>query len=116
MKIKSLWFERLNGNGINELMEKQMPIKLAYHMRRVFTALRHESKAYYDQKKELFEKYEVNGKVPDQNLMPFSFEVGKICEVEVELNITPYKLKLEDLPDMSVIQFEFIEPFLEIEQ
>lgn len=115
MKLKSLWFEKLNGQDINDILKMQFPIKLAYHLKRVFTTLRSESKAYYDQKKELFDKYGVNGKVPDKNLLPFTMEVSQLCEVEVDLNITPYQIKLEELPDMSVLQFEFIEPFLEID-
>lgn len=114
MKIKSLWLEKLNDPEIQDLMKIKFSSVLTYHIKRVAMNLRQQSQAYYEQKNEIIEKYKTDGKIPDEHLLVVTMKIAKLCDVDIDINIDPYEVRLEDLPEISVIQFEFIEPFLTI--
>ena len=118
MKVKSLWFEKLNDQEIDNIARLKFPIKLSYHISRAMKKLREEAKTYVEQKKTVFDEHK-NGenKIKPEEMHMFLKKVSELCDMEVEISgIDKHEVNMDDLPDMSVLQLEFLEPFLNIKE
>ena len=104
-------------NGFKVLIEKEIPIKIAYKLMKLLKQLEDENKFFIDKRNELLKKYsqkddngnikqidEGNGKVGIQ------LEIDKIEEfnnklkdlVDIEISIDFEKVKIEELGDIKI--------------
>lgn len=119
MKIKSQLIERLQEEDIKSLSKLMMPVKISYFLSRAMSKLRSESESYFAQRKIILDRHkesESNGqvKIAPENLHAFMKEMKELQDTEIEIPIEKMDIKLDDLPDISVAQIEFIEHFFNI--
>lgn len=115
MKIKTVWFENLVDIEIKNLQKVKFPIRIGYHIKTVVQELREKSKAYFDQKQEILKEHsDEDDKLKPEEQHIAIRKITELCEIETDVNIIPMKISINDLPDMSVSQLEFIEPFFDI--
>ena len=120
MKLKSQWFEQLNDQNIEKIkrMEGWASNDLSYFMKRVFATLQSQSIAFFEQKKEIIDKYKNgDGNISHENMPKFLIELSKLHEIEVDFPFEEKRtVSLDDLPAMSPYQLDFIEPFFIIKE
>ena len=119
MKIKSEWIDRMQSNEIIELTKITMPIKIGYYLKRVLSKLREESKPFFEQKQIIIDKHktsESNGNIHIGNMAAYLLELNELHQQEIDMPIEAIKVNIDDLPDLSVTQIEFIEPFINISE
>jgi len=115
MKIKNMWFEKMVDGHISELQRMPMPIKISYYLKNIMGMLGKEAKPFFERKKEIVGRHQNgDGKIPPENAMAFMKEMNEIYNEEIELDIQKLNIKIEDLPDLSIMQIDFIEPFFNI--
>jgi len=129
MKIKNIYFERLQSSQIESILNKDLPIKLAYWIGRAFDKLNSESRTYFKMKQKLIEKWaekDKNGKIKTEkdnqtiiwkDYNKFIKELRELQDTEVEINIKPIEIDLDEL-EKKGITFKpgeiMLMPFLKI--
>ena len=115
MKIKSDCFEKLNDKEIIDLQRMKLPIRISYFLKRIMAKIVDESKPYFDQKKIIADKYKNgNEDIPPESRGLFLKDLSELWTMEVDLLIEKQDVRIDDLPEMSVVQIEFIENFFNI--
>ncbi|MHA2013298.1 MAG: hypothetical protein ACTSWG_13090 [Candidatus Helarchaeota archaeon] len=107
MKIKlSLLINSINS--LNELIKKDLPIKVAYALSKNIKKINDEMRAFEDIKNKLFEKYgediEEKGKkfkrIKEENLKIYQEELNKIIDDVCEIDI--HKVKIDQFEDVKI--------------
>ena len=116
MKIKNMWFEKMVDRHISELQRMSMPIKISYYLKNVMVIMQKEAKPFFEKKKEIMSNHSNgNGKIPPENSMAFLKEMNDIYNEEIEVEINKMDIRIDDLPNLSIAQIDFIEPFFNIQ-
>ena len=115
MKIKSDCFEKLNDKEIINLQRMKLPIRISYFLKRIMAKIVDESKPYFEQKKIIADKYMNElGDIPPEKMKLFVSDLKEMWETEIDLLIEKQDVRIDDLPEMSVVQIEFFELFFDI--
>jgi hypothetical protein len=115
MKIKNQLFEKMMDRHILELQRIPMPIKISYYLKDIMGMLGKESKPFFEKKKEIISRHQNGDKIPPENTAAFLKEVNEIYNEEIELDIQKLNIRIDDLPNLSVMQIDFIETFFNIQ-
>jgi len=114
MKIKYMWFEKMNE--MSELQKVVMPARTSFFLKNVMAIMQKEAKPFFEKKKEIMSNHSNgNGKIPPENSMAFLKEMNDIYNEEIEVEISKMDIRIDDLPNLSIAQIDFIEPFFNIQ-
>jgi len=130
--VTSRYFELMDGPLWNSVGATKFPNrKVQYRIARAFDAIRQKSKPYKEQKQKLIEEYaerkdgkivrtQVHGGREIVNIVDmqkYNEEMEKLQEEKVDLGLWRIEADLDkDLPELSVEQMSFIDPFIIVKE
>jgi len=106
--------ERLNEKEIVDLQTIRMPAKISYILKNAMAELGKASKPFFEQKRVIVDKYRENGKIPPEHVKSLLQELKVLHDEEIEMPMEKLDISIEHLPDLSILQIDFIELFFNI--
>lgn len=104
--------------GQLELLHKPMPVKITYALARAFEKMKVEQAAYNEAKQIIIKKHNMK---PDRNGMidigsnpEFAKEIMELQNQEINLGMEKININLNDLPDLSLTEMQFLMYFVNI--
>jgi len=113
MKISNSWFELFRKKDVVELLEMRMPVSISYSLRQYLMILNERSKAYFQEKKKIVDRYRNGTKIDPEKAEYFLKELAELQALEFEVDVNKKELDINTLPNISVTQLEFMELFFD---
>ena len=130
--VKNHYCELLNGSVAQRVLDEEFPVKVGYWTSRAIAKLRREAKFYWEKRNELVEKYKKEGSeeiekdkddatkadatVELTDPKAFRKDLLELQDIDIDLGINLIKVNLEELPELTLAELEFLLPFFDVQE